>query len=87
MDHYCLLTDKAIRSVNMNEKDFSWLTDHGVELHEKYAGKWIAVYDECVIAVGDTAVEVAEEARKVAKDGDYILEALDPIGDHVYGCF
>jgi hypothetical protein len=70
----------------MIQNDFNWLVDHGAELHEKYAGKWIAVYDEQVVGVGDTAVEAAEQARKVAKDGDYILEALDPIGDYIYGC-
>lgn len=68
----------------MNSADFSWLAEHGVELHEKYAGKWIAVYDGEVIGVGDTATEAAALADKKRPEGDYILQALDRSGDAIY---
>lgn len=53
---------------------------------EKYAGKWIAVWKGEVIGVGDTAPQAAEQARQKAKDGEYILEALDVEADVIYGC-
>jgi|CXWL01.1.fsa_nt_gi hypothetical protein len=68
----------------MKDTDFSWLAEHGVELHQKYAGKWIAVYDGKVVGVGDTATEAAEHARMLAPDGEFILEALDVSGDVIY---
>jgi hypothetical protein len=68
----------------MKTTDFSWLAEHGVELHNKYAGKWIAVYDGEVIAVGDTATDVAALADQKRPEGDYILQALDRSGDAIY---
>ncbi len=70
----------------MRDNDFNWLVEHGPELYRKYPGKWIAVHNGEVIGVGDTATEAAEQARKTAKDGDYILEALDAEADVIYGC-
>lgn len=68
----------------MIERDFAWLTDHGVEIFEKYAGKWIAVRDEKIIAVGNTASEAVNEATLVAPDGDFILEGVDFEADVIY---
>lgn len=65
--------------------DFSWLIDHGQELFEKYRGKWIAVHNEEVIGVGETATEAAAAAREKQPDGDFILEALDTDADVIYG--
>lgn len=70
----------------MADKDFNWLVEHSVEIFEKYAGKWIAVYNEEIVGVGDTATEAAEQARKKAKDGEYILEAIDKEADVIYAC-
>lgn len=47
----------------LNEDD-GWITDHFEELVDQYEGKWVAVVDEAVAAVGDSAVEVEEEALK-----------------------
>ena len=41
----------------MSSPEFAWLMEHGEEIVEKYAGKWIAVRDGEVIGVGDTAPE------------------------------
>ena len=68
----------------MPSADFAWLIEHGAEIVEKYAGKWIAVHDGQVIGVGDTATEAADEARAETADGDFILEAVDPEADVVY---
>lgn len=71
----------------MKDADFKWLAEHSIDLHEKYAGKWIAVYDGSVVGVGDTATQAAQQARKKAPDGEFILEALDPSGDVIYASF
>lgn len=69
----------------MKQDDFAWLVEHGSELFDRYAGKWIAVRDGQVVGVGDTAPEAAEQARRTDPDAPFILEALDPTGDTVYG--
>lgn len=71
---------------SMNDADFNWLIDHGTEIFEKYAGKWIAVAGEEVIGVGETAVEAAEEARAAKPDVKFILEAVDRNADVIYAC-
>lgn len=68
----------------MRNADFLWLSEHGIELFGKYAGKWIAVRDGSVIGVGDTATEAVSQAEEKAPDGDFILEALDRTGDVIY---
>jgi hypothetical protein len=69
----------------MRDDDFAWLIEHGAELYDKYAGKWIAVRDGRVIGVGETADEAARQTREVADDADFILEALDREADVIYG--
>ena len=61
----------------MRDADFTWLTEHSVEIYEKYAGKWIAVRDEKIVGVSETATEAARQADEKVLDGEYILEALD----------
>ena len=69
----------------MRDVDFTWLTDHSIEIFEKYAGKWIAVRDEQIVGVGETATEAARQADEKVPDGDYILEAIDAHTDVIYG--
>lgn len=57
--------------------DFAWLTEHSIEIYEKYAGKWIAVFNGEVIGVGDTATEAAAQAESCQPNANYILEAVD----------
>ncbi len=71
----------------MSSTDFAWLVDHGPEIFEKYAGKWIAVADGKVIGVGETATEAAERAREAAPGKRFILEAIDRVADVVYAGF
>jgi excisionase family DNA binding protein len=37
-------------------KDMKWLSEH----REEYAGKWVAIYEDRLVAAGDTAAEVYE---------------------------
>lgn len=67
--------------------DFAWLTDHSQEIHEKYAGKWIAVSNGRIVGIGDTAVEAAKRADEECHEGDYILEKVEHDLDVIYACF
>lgn len=57
--------------------EFAWLTEHSIEIYEQYAGKWIAVYNDEVAGVGDTATEAAAQAEAKYPNAEYILEKVD----------
>ncbi len=57
--------------------DFAWLTEHSLEIFERYAGKWIAVFNSEVVGVGNTATEAADQAEARYPGQRYILEAVD----------
>ncbi|MBI5765084.1 MAG: hypothetical protein HZA51_16335 [Planctomycetes bacterium] len=58
--------------------DFAWLTEHSLEIYEKYAGKWIAVHNGEVVGVGDTATEAAAQAEAKCPNGNFLFEWVDP---------
>lgn len=63
--------------------DFAWLTEHSREIDEKYAGKWIAVFNGQVAGVGDTATEAADQAEAKHPGGNFIFERVDPEPERV----
>ncbi len=63
--------------------DFAWLAEHSLEIYEKYAGRWIAVFNGAVIATGDTADEAARAADMNHQGELYILEWIEPESEHV----
>lgn len=42
---------------------FAWVSENYQSLQVKYPGKWVAVHDNKVIAVGDTSEEADQKAR------------------------
>lgn len=46
-------------------KDDLWIVEHFSELVSKYAGKYIAVVNETLVAVGDSGAEVEAKAREI----------------------
>lgn len=58
-------------------RDCDWLAEHGLELSEKYPGKWVAVHDQEVIGVGDTLAEAGEQATRRRPQRDFILEQIN----------
>lgn len=68
-----------------SKTDIAWLVEHGIEIDRQYAGKWIAVHNGGVVGVGDTAKEAADQAREICRDGDFVLEAVMPDADVIYG--
>lgn len=65
--------------------DCSWIGEHGIEIDRQYAGKWIAVYNGRIVGVGDTAKQAADQARAACGDDEFILEAVMPNADVIYG--
>ncbi len=47
------------------DKDNLWIVEHFSELVDKYAGKYVAVVNEALVAVGDSGKEVEDKARKI----------------------
>lgn len=45
------------------DKDDLWIVEHFSELVTKYAGKYIAVVNETLVAVGESRREVETKAR------------------------
>lgn len=50
------------------DKDDLWVVEHFSELVTKYAGKYVAVVNEALVAVGESAKEVEDKARQSAPD-------------------
>jgi hypothetical protein len=50
------------------DKDDLWVVEHFSELVTKYAGKYIAVVNESLVAVGDSGKEVEDKARAIAPE-------------------
>jgi len=46
-------------------KDNIWIVEHFSELVDKHAGKYVAVVNETLVAVGDSGKEVEDKARKI----------------------
>jgi hypothetical protein len=47
------------------EKDDLWIVEHFSELVTKYAGKYVAVVNETLVAIGTSGKEVEEKAREI----------------------
>ena len=50
------------------DKDDLWIVEHFSELVENYAGKYIAVTNEELAAVGVTRAEVETKTRKITPE-------------------
>ena len=47
------------------DKDDLWIVEHFSELVTKYAGKYIAVVNETLVAIGNSGKEVEDKAREI----------------------
>jgi len=50
------------------DKDDAWVVEHFSELVANYAGKYIAVVNQALVAVGESGHEVEVEARRIEPD-------------------
>jgi hypothetical protein len=57
------------------DRDDMWIINHFSELVKEHAGKYVAVVDEEIVAIGDTSVKVetASEQRKPGKTPSVLL--------------
>ncbi len=47
------------------DKDDLWIIEHFSDLVNKYAGKYIAVVNQELVAIGESGTEVESKARKI----------------------
>jgi len=47
------------------DKDDLWIVEHFSELVTKYAGKYIAVVNQALVAVGESGIEVEAKACEI----------------------
>ena len=47
------------------DRDDLWIVEHFSELVTKYAGKYVAVVNEALVAVGTSGTEVEAKAREL----------------------
>ena len=47
------------------DKDDLWIVEHFSELVDRYAGKYVAVVNETLVAVGESGKEVEDRAREI----------------------
>ena len=47
------------------DKDDLWIVEHFSKLVDKYSGKYVAVVNEKLVAVGETGKEVEDRAREI----------------------
>ena len=59
---------RTLEEQRIMDKDDLWIVEHFSELVTKYAGKYVAVVNETLVAVGDSGKEVEEKAREFAPD-------------------
>jgi hypothetical protein len=50
------------------DKDDLWVVEHFSELVTKYAGKYVAIVNEQLVAVGDSRRDVETKARELQPD-------------------
>ena len=50
------------------DKDDLWIVEHFSELVTTYAGKYVAVVNETLVAVGNSGQEVEDKARAIAPE-------------------
>lgn len=63
--------------MSSHDTDFGWLSQHPRELHERYAGQWLAVVDGEIVASGTDGEAVYKEARRKHPDVEIVMEAVE----------
>ena len=57
--------------------NFDWLTKHSTEV-DKYAGKWIAIAEQKLIAVADTLKELMEKPEVKRIKEPFVMQIPTP---------
>ena len=67
----------------MGTSSIVWLDSHLDELQERFAGKFIAVVNDKVIAVGDSFEETLRKAKRLTDD-EILINFVDRGDLHAY---
>lgn len=54
-------------------QELNWISTHQEEL-EPYAGKWVVILDDAIIAVGNTAQEALDYARQKTTKTPFLVK-------------
>ena len=69
--------------IKLREKELAWVSLHFDEL-EKYAGKWVAILEDKVIAVGDTVKEVMASVQESGVEESPLVTLVPPKDEEMY---
>ncbi|MHA2365546.1 MAG: DUF5678 domain-containing protein [Candidatus Hodarchaeales archaeon] len=62
-----------------------WVHSNYEKLLEKYSGKYLAIFNSDIIAVGETIGEVETKVELILKNnGEYLVEFIDRGDLHAY---
>lgn len=67
-------TDEPARDVKYRKREYQWMKEHA----EEYAGQWIAIDGDWLIAHGSSARQVLEEADKLGAKLPFIARIESP---------
>jgi hypothetical protein len=56
-----------------NGHELNWVSTHQEEL-EPYAGKWVAILRDAIVAVGNTAQEALDRARQKTTQTPFLVK-------------
>jgi excisionase family DNA binding protein len=69
------IVDPPVKMRDMS-KDMKWLAEH----REEYAGKWVAIYEDRLVAAGDTGAEVFEAIERAGLPQTLVTYVEEPPG-------
>ena len=59
-------------------KSIQWLHTNYTNLQKKYPGKYVVIFEECIIAIGDSFEEADSKAELIVpKDKEYLVEFFE----------
>lgn len=56
-----------------NGQELHWISTHQEEL-EPYAGKWVAILEDVIVGVGNTAQEALDNARQKSAETPFLIK-------------
>lgn len=66
--------EPVLRDYNPRTQEFKWLRTN----REQYAGKWVALEGDQLVAVGENAKTVLDEARAAGTEHPLLVQVPDP---------
>lgn len=62
--------------MDARKTDFLWLANHPTELQRLYAGQWLAIVGDRIVASGEDGRAVYDEARRRHPANEIMLEVI-----------